>query len=336
MKTSKLEGEKTSIFLTSVSGKAQQIDTELLRYEGILQGLTSAAISLLVQGVPDPAPYYTDLTIAIPDQGPPDYTFSDVYGYPISVDWHVYKLAPGVDEKDVEPILRKINPLRHTFKSLMLKSHHTPVSPTDTVAARQIIMNEGLPLVWIYVGLEEGIIAEYPGKTGYPASYDPRQRPWYRSSIGNTGSKWLQPYIDVGGRGVLLPCTNPLFDAEGKFMGVASVELTLEYIRKKLMPMYNIPGIEKTLLLNEKGEIIVTSSDKSQSYGLGTLINSIDDLEMYPRQPVVKRILEGASGQYRYSEKGRNKMLAYYKLNSLGWYFVVEADEKELFATSGL
>ncbi len=334
MKTSKLEGEKTSIFLTSVSGKAQQIDTDLLRYEGILQGLTSAATNLLIQGTPDPSPYYTDLTIAIPDKGPPDYAFSDVYGYPISVDWHVNKLAPGVDEKEVEPILRKINPLRHTFKSLMLKSHDTPVSPTDTIGARQIIMNEGLPLVWIYIGLEEGIIAEYPGKTGYPASYDPRQRPWYRSTVGNTGSKWLQPYIDVGGRGVLLPCTNPLFDAEGKFMGVASVELTLEYIRKKLMPMYNIPGIERTLLLNDKGEIIVTSADKTQSYGLGTLINSIDDLELYPKQAVVKKILEGGSGQYQYTEQGRSKMLAYYKLNSLGWYFVAEADEKELLAAS--
>ena len=334
MKTSRLEGEKTSIFLTNVSSKAQQIDSELLRYEGILQGLTAAATNLLIQGTPDPGPYYTDETIAILDNGPPDYAFSDVYGYPVSVGWHVYKLAPGVDENEVEPVLRRLNHLRHTFKALMLKSHHTEVSPADIVTARQIIMNEGLPLVWIYVGLEEGIIAEYPGKTGYPAAYDPRQRPWYRSTIGNTGSKWLQPYIDVGGRGVLLPCTNPLFDAEGKFMGVASVELTLEYIRKELMPMYNIPGIERTLLLNEKGEIIVTSSDKTQSYGLGTLINSIGDLDVYPNQAVVSKILGGGSGQYRYTEKGRSKMLAYYKLNSLGWYFIAEADEKELLAVS--
>lgn len=183
----------------------------------------------------------------------------------IKVGWHVYKLAPDVNENDVEPILRRLNPLRHTFKTLMLKSYHTEVSTSDAMTASKIIMNEGLPLVWIYVGLEKDIIAGYPGKTGYPSSYDPRQRPWYRSTIGNTGTKWLQPYIDVGGRGVLLPCTNPLFDAEGKFMGVASVELTLEYIRKKLMPMNSIPGIERKLLLNDKGEIIVASFDKTQA-----------------------------------------------------------------------
>jgi serine/threonine-protein kinase len=336
MRLSKLESEKTGIFITNVSAKAQEIDAELLRYEAILEGLATGATNLLNQGTPDTSPYYTDLTIAGTDTGPPDYAFSEIYGFPVSVDWHVFKLAPGVDEKQVEPILRKLNPLRHTFKPLMLKSHHTPVPPSDHDTARQLIMNQGLPLVWLYVGLEEGIIAEYPGKTGYPAAYDPRLRPWYRGSIGQAGASWLQPYIDVGGRGVLLPCTSPLFDLNGKLMGVAGVELTLEYVRKQLLPMYNIPGIEKTYLLNDQGEIIVTSSDKTQSYGLGTLINSIDDLEVYPRQNVVSKILQGGSGQHRYTENGRSKMLAYYRLNSLGWYFLAEADERELLAASGL
>lgn len=332
VKKSKLEGEKLSQFITNVSSKAQQIDTELVSYEGILEGLASAATNLLIQGKPDPSPYYTDQTIGLPGKGAPDYAFSEVYGMPISVNWHVYKLAPGVEEKDVEPILRKLNPLRFTFKPLMLKSYHAPVSPDDDAAAHRIIMKEGLPLVWMYVGLEDGIHAAYPGKTGYPDSYDPRQRPWYRGTIGKTGASWLQPYIDVGGRGLLLPYTDPLYDQNGKFLGVAGVELTLEYIRKELMPMKNIAGIEETFLLNEKGEIITASSDKTQSYGVGTLINSIEDLEVYPNKNVVKKILQGKSGQSTYSDHGRIKMLAFYKLNSIGWYFLAEADEKELMA----
>ena len=196
--------------------------------------------------------------------------------------------------------------------------------------ARKIIMEEGLPLVWAYVGLEEGVIADYPGKTGYPEAYDPRQRPWYRGTIGNTGISWLQPYIDVGGRGELLPATNPLFDNNGNFIGVAGVEMTLDYIRKRLMPIYGIEGLENIYLLNDKAEIIVASSDRSQSYSLGTLINSINTLDVFPNEYVVNKILKGQSGNYYYFDKGREKLIAFNKLNSIGWYYVAVTDVEEM------
>lgn len=330
MKVTQSEGQKTNDFITTVANKAQQIDTQFLKYEAILEGLTIGATNLITQGSLDKTPYYTDETIADPDSGPSDYKFSDVYGFPISVDYHVYKLAPGVDEQKVKPTLQRLNPLRHSFKSLMLKSHKTKVAHDDDKAAHEIIMNEGLPLVWSYIGLEEGIFAEYPGKTGYPEAFDPRQRPWYRGTLDKTGINWLSPYIDVGGRGVLLPCTNPLFDNDGKFIGVAGVEVTLEYVRKKLMPIYAVEGLEETYLLNDKAEIIVTSSDKSKIYGLGTLINSIDELEVFQNEYVVNKINKGQSGHYFYIERGREKVIAYYKLNSIGWYYVAKADAEEL------
>jgi len=175
-------------------------------------------------------------------------------------------------------------------------------------------------------------MAEYPGKTGYPEEYDPRQRPWYRGTIGKSGMNWLNPYIDVGGRGVLLPCTTSLFDTNGEFIGVAGVELTLDYIRRNLMSIYSVQGIEETYLLNDKAEIVVTSSDKADTYGLGTLINAIDKLETYPYQQVVNVIKKGQSGVYLYKDKGREKIVAYYQLDSLGWYFLAEADVEELLS----
>ena len=330
MKDIQSEGQKTSKFTSTVANKSQQLDTQFLKYESILEGLSIGASNLLNQGSLDKSPYYTNNTIADPDNGPADYEFSDVYGFPISVDYHVYKLAPDVNEKDVKSVLERLNPLRHSFKSLMLKTHKDDIAQDDEEAARKAIMEEGLPLVWSYIGLEVGVLAEYPGKTGYPEAYDPRQRPWYRSTLNNTGINWLQPYIDVGGRGVLLPATNPLFDNDGKLIGVAGIELTLDYIRKRLMPIYGIEGLEETYLLNEKAEIIVDSADKAQSYGLGTLINSIDELEVYPNEYVVNKINKGQSGHYFYLERGREKVIAFYKLNSIGWYYVVEADAEEL------
>lgn len=330
MKETQSEDKITNNFTSRVAKKAQQIDTQFLKYEGILEGLAIGAKNLLNQGSIDNTTYYTNETIGIPNQGPADYRFSDIYGLPISVDYHVYKLAPGVSEATVKPILQRLNPLRHSFKSLMLKSHKEDVAPDDDKLARKIIMEEGLPIVWSYVGLEEGIIADYPGKTGYPEAYDPRQRPWYRSTLDRTGFSWLSPYIDVGGRGVLLPATSPLFDNDGEFIGVAGLELTLDYIRKQLMPLYGVVGLEETYLLNNNAEIVVASKDKSQSYELGTLINSTESLDVFPNDYVVNKVRRGHSGHYFYIERGREKVIAYYKLNSTGWYYVAKADAEEL------
>lgn len=330
MRESQSEDKITNRFINLVANKSQKIDTQFLKYEAILEGLATGATNLLTQGSLDKSTYYTNDTIAVPGVGPADYKFSDVYGFPVSVDYHVYKLAPGVNEYEVKPILQRLNPLRHSFKSLMLKSHKEDIAPDDDAAARKAIMQEGLPIVWSYVGLEEGIIAEYPGKTGYPEAYDPRQRPWYRGSLEHTGVSWLRPYIDVGGRGVLLPATSPLFDNDGKFLGVAGVEVTLDYIRKKLMDLYGVEGLEETYLLNDKAEIIVSSSDKTQSYGLGTLINSIEDLEIFPNEYVANKVNRGQSGHYFYIERGREKVIAYYRLDSTGWYYVAKADAEEL------
>ena len=330
MKETQSEDKITNQFITKVVDKAQKIDSQFLKFEGILEGLSIGATNLLNQGSIDPTPYYTNETIALSGMGPSDYKFSDVYGFPVSVDYHVYAFAPGVGEYEVRPILQRLNPIRHSFKTLILKSHKENVVPDDDKDARKLSMEEGLPLVWSYIGLEEGIIAAYPGKTGYPNSYDPRQRPWYRSTMDKTGINWLQPYVDVGGRGVLLPATTPLFNNDGKFIGVAGVELTLDYIRKRLMTLYGIDGLEETFLLNDKAEVIVSSSDRAQSYGIGTLINSIEELEVFPNEYVANKITRGLSGHYFYIERGREKVIAYYKLNSTGWYYVAKADAEEM------
>lgn len=323
------ESKLTNRFITSVADKSQQVNKQFVKYESILESLSATATSLLNQGSLDKEPYYTNETIDDAKNGPSDFKFSDVYGFPISVDYHVYMLAPDVDEQKVKPILQRLNPIRRSFKLQMLKSHTTEVAHDDK-AANEIIMDEGLPLAWSYVGLEEGIMAEYPGKTDYPENFDPRQRPWYRETLDKTGINCLSPYVDVGGRGVLLPCTNPLSNNDEKFIGVVGIGVTLEYVRRKLMPIYGIVGLEEIYLLNNKAEIIITQSEKSQSYGLGTLINSIDTLAVFPNEYVVNKINKGKSGHYFYIERGREKIIAYYKLDSTGWYYVARADAEEL------
>ncbi len=325
-----LQGQRMNRFISSISKHAQNIDTQFLKYEGIVQGVAASAVTLMERGQPDSGRFYDYKDFADPQLAPPDLAESSVYGFPISVDWQSYKLAPGVEYDQVEDLVRILNPLRHTFKRMILKSHHMQVAVDDDKTAMSVIKDQGLPLVWTFVGLEEGIFAEYPGKTGYPSDFDARERPWYVNTLNNEGACWMPPYIDVGGRGLMLPCTSKLFDKNGKFLGVAAVEMTLEFIRHRLMTMSDIQGIENTYLLNDRAEIIVNSEETSNTYERGTLINAMDNLKVYPHKEVVKDILNGKNGYISYKEYGKEKLLAYNKLNSIGWYYLAEADASKI------
>ena len=332
LKARQIQDQAMNFFISAASDKAQLIDSKFQRYEVILMGLSNGAAILLNHGTEDKGRYYTHETIADPNLGPRDYRFSEVYGFPVSMDYHSYKLAPGIKEPAVRPILRRLNPLRRSFKELMLKSQDSDIAPDDNALVQELIINQGLPLVWMFVGLEQGVMANYPGRTGYPAAYDPRQRPWYRGSLGNQDVRWLQPYIDVGGRGEVLPATSPLFNSKGELIGVAGVELTLDYIRENMLPMNDVTGLEDIYLLNEKGEIVVASADESRAYGVGTLVNISEELELFPNEYVVNKILNGESGHYAYEVDEREKVVAYKRMNFSGWYYAAVSDVEEMMA----
>ena len=333
-KAQQLKEQTLSFFVNAASDKAQLIDAKFQRYEVILKGLAEGAASLLNHGAEDKGRYYTHETIADPTLGPRDYSYSGIYGFPVSMDYHSYKLAPGIKEAEVRPLLRRLNPLRRSFKALMLKSRDSDdITANDDARVQALITREGLPLVWMFVGLEQGVMANYPGRTGYPVAYDPRYRPWYRGSLGNKDVRWLQPYIDVGGRGLVLPATSPLFNNRDELIGVAGVELTLDHIRENMLPMADIAGLEETYLLNAKAEIVVASSAESPAFGVNMLVNTSEELEPFPVDHVVDRILGEESGDYTYQVEGREKVVVYKRMNFSGWYYAAISDVEEMMAT---
>ena len=333
-KARQLKEQTVSFFVNTTNDKAQLIDSKFQRYEVILEGLAEGAASLLNHGAEDKGRYYTHETIADPTLGPRDYDYSEIYGFPVSMDYHSYKLAPGIKESEVRPILRRLNPLRRSFKALMLKSRDSDdITANDDARVQALITREGLPLVWMFVGLEQGVMANYPGRTGYPVAYDPRYRPWYRGSLGNKDVRWLQPYIDVGGRGLVLPATSPLFNNRDELIGVAGVELTLEYIRDNMLPMADVAGLEETYLLNAEAEIVVASSAESPAFGVNMLVNTSEELEPFPVEYVVDRILGEESGDYIYQVEGREKVVVYKRMNFSGWYYAAISDVEEMMST---
>ena len=61
----------------------------------------------------------------------------------------------------------------------MLRSAGEAALQLSAEDAETLVYEQGVPLVRAMVGLEQGVHLGYPGKGGYDADFDPRQRPWY-------------------------------------------------------------------------------------------------------------------------------------------------------------
>ncbi len=318
--------------LGRVASRASRIDREFLRYEGLLEGLAGAAVQALDGADPGEVPLYLADDYGDAATAPADWRMAARYGKPVSTGWPVHVLAPGVLADDVRPLLHRLALLRPRFGQLVARSHP---DMTDEPSAEQIrlqVAEQGTPIVWAYVGVEEGIHTAWPGKGGYPADYDPRLRPWYELSAHQHGPRCGNPYPDSQGQGLLLPCTSALYDDDGRFRGVAGVEMTFDWIVQNLLVPDDLPGLREAFLLDDRGRIVVRSNyDETDGTTGGAL-----DLPRFERIEVLASISEGRSGYETVPGPADGQtFVAWQRMAALGWFYAVEADAGTLLAEVG-
>jgi eukaryotic-like serine/threonine-protein kinase len=315
--------------LTTVSTRAGLIDREFLRYQGLLEGLTSAAVQALEAGPSVEVPLYLGGDFEDPARAPEGLAFVERYGKAVSFDWPVQVLAPGVDRTAVHPLQLRLATLRHRFPSLVLRSHPHVVDVPSPEQRHELLAGEGVPIVWAFVAVEEGIHAAWPGKGGYPETYDPRERPWYRLSAHKVGPRWGNPYLDSQGQGLLLPCTMALWDSDRRFRGVAGMELTFAWIVDNLLAMEELPGVQESFLLDDNGRVVVRSNfSEHGGFRAPEDSNSALQLPLFEEIEVVAEVLAGRSGYRVLEAPDGDRLVAWYRMNALGWYYAVVADAR--------
>lgn len=322
--------QKLSHFLLEVGKRAQVIDARFMHFEALLERVVGSTVQILAEGSPRPVPVFTHLDFYNPQRQPPDLVKAPSYGLNISLAHMSYKISPGISRTQIEPLMQQLEPLRHTMRYIALATHSPEAPFLPKAEADALIRDKGVPLVWTYIGLEQGILANYPGNTGYADAYDARKRPWYKESLQQKGTRWLSPYIDASGRGFVMPCTLPMHDAQQRFLGVAGLEMTLDYIKLNFLEIKDLPGVTASYLINEKGQIVVSSDEKSQQFAAGILIDKARDLQPYSRPEVIEQLKKEGAGYYEFREGKTRRVLAYYPLRSVGWSYLVEADSSLL------
>jgi hypothetical protein len=288
--------------LTDVGNQAHAIDAEFQRYERILAGVGAAATLAMTEPMHGTATTYTgaDFDAGLPNDIQP----STKHGMKVSLSSPSFKLAPGVEREAVGELMARMSRL-------------TP-----------FLSHPGVPITWLYVGTEQGVHLSFPGHGGFPDAFDSRRRPWYTMSADKPGDHWGNPYLDVNGTGLTLPCSRSLFDSEGRFLGVAGIDLTFDYVIDHLLVPEGLP-IESAYLLDESGRVVVDSNQRG-SRGRGIGENQSLKLEPFELPVVVDAVLEGRSG---YVESGR-RLVIFYRLHALGWYYVVVGDAAAVLSSA--
>jgi len=147
---------------------------------------------------------------------------------PVTFDRLSLYTAPGVDRKailgDAKRLAGGVNFLR------AVHPHYTDL------------------VYWHFTALENGVHATFPGHGGFPASYDPRLRPWYRAREATTTLSWSRPQTDAMTRLTMISATLPLVNANGQFIGVTGIDVPVTRLLRAVHPAAPLAPYSQVLL----------------------------------------------------------------------------------------
>jgi sigma-B regulation protein RsbU (phosphoserine phosphatase) len=218
-----------------------------------------------------------------------------------------FLVAPGTRRADVALDIARFTRLSSTLKGI---GHQ---------------YQEGL--YWIYASLENGVHISYPGHGGYPAGYDPRQRPWYKMAIKSNTVGWL-PVVDATTRQLTLTVSMPFRRPDGSLAGVAGMDLKVKYAlaesetaaRWSQKMSSFVVGVEKDPSSKEEKIWVLTSQHKSAP----AASKSADEIfDQHPEIEALFHLIKNKkSGYLDMPYQGVDSLVAYAALIA-GQYFVI-------------
>jgi eukaryotic-like serine/threonine-protein kinase len=315
--------------LSDVSTQAHKIDSYLGHCELLVESLAGRAAAVLSYANGGEAKPYFDQDYRDAASSPTDASKSSYFGEDVSFENLVFKIAPAVESASLAPQIQRLLLLKNPMRYSMLESLpgvESPEALTDEAIKSHFstIAEKGAPMHRIFIALEEGVIAAYPGYDGYPNEYDPRRRPYYEIAAHKWGVHWSEPYEDSTNKELLLiTCATSLYDDQEHFFGVTGAEFTFDYIARVLLALPNAPYEVESFLVNAEGRIVIHSLHSGKTTEVSSKISA-----PLPFEPVREAIIEKRGEGYLELEE---QTITYAPIYQLGWYYVVVADNAALF-----
>ncbi|MCD4716655.1 MAG: SpoIIE family protein phosphatase [Desulfobacterales bacterium] len=223
-----------------------------------------------------------------------------------------YKLAPGVDEKEVKGELDLSTGLDPLFMSVLASIGN---------------------LAFVYVGTQSGFLRIYPWSGDFEPPYDPRKRGWYKRAIETGRLGWSEPYMDAGGKDLMITCSKPFYDSTGRIIGVMGADVTLASIVEKIINTH-VGDLGYALLMDEKGNVIARPGLESgdhrwdESFSTENLMHSTNP----GFRAIAEEMTEGKKGIGICRFGDADKYIAYAPLPSTKWSVAVIVPFEEVLS----
>ena len=258
------------------------------------------------------------------DTAPKDYTYAPAYAMKISLNHTALKLGKGT--KLADKLNKRVAGLQVGFKYITFTSDPDFEYKTKE-SIKKMISSKGAPLIWIFIGLENGSMFSFPGKA-YAKNYDPRRRPWYKSALKqNKNISWSEPYLDASGLNIVISCMQCVYDNKNNVLGVMGMDISLNYIQKYLFGKQLLPG-GKEYLLDKQGRVILSSDFKKENARSNKRATII--LKKFPFLEQFRKAAGAKKVQFEVINSEGKYIFGLNRLPSLGYYYIQQISEEKL------
>lgn len=307
-----VQTRKQNRIVSAVTAKANAIDEFIRNYEQALLGMAFEAELLLED--PRDEPLFGPEAF---EQNLVPFTV-EAAAYSRAVNPREPVLFTSEDLGDQQPMADRPAMLKHHFRRLM-RLGRRPSSAEELDA--MIIAKQGA-VVWAYAAFEDGSMLLFPGMGGFPEDFDPRTRPWYRLDTGRDKVHWHPIYHTMTSRQPELPCSVPLYDRDGKAVGVLGVNIDFKLIAQGLLPMDDNPWT--SYLVDPDGQIIVSSENQTVAF------ISEDNPRAVTRSFPYPEILPLLQDDTPVKDPQQDLLFACRTLKTKDWRYIVVVNPKDL------
>ncbi len=185
----------------------------------------------------------------------------------------------------------------------------------------------------VYLGTDSGMTLIYPRPDDLNASFDPRTRDWFVRALAAGNTIWSEPYVDVGGHGLMITCSKPVTDSGKGWVWVVGADVTIETINRNIIGT-QVGDRGYVLLIDRYGSVIsrpgLTAGDLrwDESFATENLLASGNpDLVA-----VAENMTAGKTGVSRVAFADGERFVAYAPVESVNWSVGVVMPVDEVIA----
>jgi len=175
----------------------------------------------------------------------------------------------------------------------------------------------------VYFGSSEGKMIDGSGWTP-PADYDPRTRPWYKSTKEQGKLTFTDPYLDSVTKQMAVAVAMPVKSGSGQFQGVVSEDILLQTLVENVKTI-NLHGVGYAYLLDSKGVLLAHPEADLVSKKV------LEVGKMKGMTSIFKDMFATDQGFTSYSDGGKNSLIVYQKIPSTGWILAITVPEEVVY-----